>query len=505
MTKDYLKRQFSNFARDILTPFFVKQKSLKNAEVLDFEWERYDFNAQGESTSTIRTNTIDIGKFYGKGLILITFPDEIKCKLNVPKFNTTNEREQYVINHPFSLIVNEDDFIRVGFYKKDRTDLLPTDPIASEIKIYAIKNIINDCDISVAPSDATENDKLKATIVLDGINDTRILASLFSCYNSIKVLLYGGTYNINEMWTGGNGAYKVALPFLYEIDLGKKYRRYISIHGEGLSTPQTINATIFRVSQSLHESMTDDNVNYFLIGTPYAKDEKIMNLYTCCDLKYFNIIGWKYDKPITYIDTSRCVSAMIECVNIRSWAEGINTYNPFADTPNLECTGIRVGLGSNYGIHDKLSHLNVWYCGKGVVCNGEHFIFEDVKVHHDYIGFVFGDKLTYGKQEHPNVMIGCSIEGCYRMGILSKNGETTEKEWAQGVASRSTLVMIGTSTELVWSIPTNEIENNVTTQTTKPFKEIIKGAWRGRIEIDAAPSRVWESGSGANFTTTAYN
>lgn len=42
-------------------------------------------------------------------------------------------------------------------------------------------------------------------------------------------------------------------------------------------------------------------------------------------------------------------------------------------------------------------HLNVWYCGKGVSCNGEHFIFEDVKVHHDYIGFVFGDRHTVGK------------------------------------------------------------------------------------------------------------
>ena len=101
-------------------------------------------------------------------------------------------------------------------------------------------------------------------------------------------------------------------------------------------------------------------------------------------------------------------------------------------------------------------HLNVWYCGKGVSCNGEHFIFEDVKVHHDYIGFVFGDRHTVGKQEHTNIMIGCSIEGCYRLMTLSKNGITTLQDYDTSLP-KSTLIMIGTSTEASWSIPTNEV------------------------------------------------
>ena len=85
-------------------------------------------------------------------------------------------------------------------------------------------------------------------------------------------------------------------------------------------------------------------------------------------------------------------------------------------------------------------HLNVWYCGKGVSCNGEHFIFEDVKVHHDYIGFVFGDRHTVGKQEHPNIMIGCSIEGCYRLMTLSKNGITTLQDYDTSLP-KSILIM----------------------------------------------------------------
>ena len=128
-------------------------------------------------------------------------------------------------------------------------------------------------------------------------------------------------------------------------------------------------------------------------------------------------------------------------------------------------------------------HLNVWYCGKGVSCNGEHFIFEDVKVHHDYIGFVFGDRHTVGKQEHPNIMIGCSIEGCYRLMTLSKNGITTLQDYDTSLP-KSTLIMIGTSTEASWSIPTNEVVDGTTKTKTLPIKEIVKNGWRGRIEID---------------------
>lgn len=466
-------------------------------------WSQYWFDGSGGTGTILHTDGVATDKMTANGLYLITFPDELTATYNVMKYEDGITRRNIESFHPFSILINAGDFLRVCIKRKDGGELLPSDEILNEVKIHVVNGLTPDCDVSVAPFDATMNKKEKASITLDGVNDTKILASLFGCYNSINVLLYNGTYNINELWTHSETS-KIALSFNdYNFDGGLGYRRYISVCGEMPSTPQTLDSVRFCVSKDLHESLLNSGINYFVIGTPYPiSDNEIQRMATTCNLKNFNIIGYKYDKPITYIDTTRCLSTMIECVNVRSWAENIAGYNPFNETPNAECCGIRVGRGSNYGIHNYVKHLNVWYCGKGVACNGEHFVFEDVKTHHDYIGFVFGDRKTVGHQEHPNIMIGCSIEGCYRLMILSKSGVTIEQDY-ESTYSKSTLVMIGTSTENKWRIPVNEVVGDTDWQKTLPIKEIVKSAWRGRIEIDWL-GELFEEESGKGFTVNKY-
>ena len=474
----------------------------KKAKELSLEWSQYWFDGIGVTGTILHTNGVASDKIEKDGLYLVTFPDELKATYNVKKYDNPESRLNIASFHPFSIVIN-DDFLRVRFERKDGGELLPSDSILSDVKIWIIEDLDSECDISVAPSDSTLLKKNKANIILDGLNDTEILASLFGCYNSINVRLYDGTYNINKMWTYSNTA-KISLSFNdYNFDGGWGFRRYISVYGETPSTPQTLESVRFCITKELHESLQNDGINYFVIGTPYSlSDDTIQRMTTSCNLRNFNIIGYKYDKPITYIDTTRCLSTMIDSVNIRSWADNITSYNPFNETPNVECCGIRVGRGSNYGIHNYVKHLNVWYCGKGIACNGEHFVFEDVKTHHDYIGFVFGDRKTVGNQEHPNIMIGCSIEGCYRLMVLSKSGVTIEQDY-ESTYPKSTLVMIGTSTEARWTIPANEVVNEITSQKTLPVKEIIRGAWRGRIEIDWS-GELFEAGSGSNFVVTKY-
>ena len=86
--------------------------------------------------------------------------------------------------------------------------------------------------------------------------------------------------------------------------------------------------------------------------------------------------------------------------------------------------------------------------------------------------------------------------------LLSKSGVTIEQDYSSEFP-KSTLIMIGTSTELRWDIPTNEIVGGITFQRTLPIKEIIKGAWRGRVEIDS-DGEVFEPGSGKYFAVTKY-
>lgn len=437
-----------------------------------------------------------------KALYVVSFPSNIKAMYNIREKKSVENRVTIETSSPF-LVKNDSEF-RVTFFRADGKPLTKASPwFDTIINIYKVPTA-ESYDITIAQKDTQYENT--ASIVVDDSNATHILAALFGSYHSIKALVYPGNYNLNNLYAITDKCHAV-LPFCnYNINSGSKERRLISIHGMYAGCPQTENSVNFVVSSSLHSKFLDSGVNNFLIGGNYDYGAVISRLSTSVDFKNINIIGYGYDKPVTYVDTSRCLSTQIENVNVRSWAEHLTDYVAFDNTPNTECCGIRVGRGSNYGIGNYVKHLNVWYCGKGIACNGEHFIFEDVKTHHDYIGFYFGDKPTVGKLEHTNTMIGCSIEGCYRLMVLSKNGVITEQDFVIDDTNnmlRSTLDVFSLSTEKSWIVPTNE-DNGGTKQTTLPILEIVKGAYRGRMELENYKTP-FEKGSGANFLWIAWS
>ena len=467
-------------------------------------------NGAGENGTTT-DDGIRTSKITDSGIYLFIFPEELKCELNIyPTLSESRKNATFIYNFS-AKVTDRIGFLRACYIRKDGEKITKetAGDFLNKIKIYRINSKSEYYDVTVAASDSNVFDKKRADIVLDGDNDTDILASLFNSYHNINVLLYGGNYNINKFFSVSDTC-KVALPICDENygTPGANIRRYINIEGYSRCSPQAEESVRLKVSQSLHNSMKNSGINYFLIAAPYEPNVQVVRAATSISLKNFNIVGYYYDKPITYVDTTRLLSQMIESVNVRSWANNIYTYDAFEITPNIECCGIRVGRGSDYGIQNYVKNLNVWYCGKGIACNGEHFVFEDVKTHHDYIGWYFGDKNTVGRFEHPNILLGCSIEGCYRLMVLSKNGITQETTYEEAHESNSsvsisTLIMIGTSSEGTWHIPTNEIIDNVS-QHTKPILEIVKGAYRGRIEIDWGMN-IFEDGSGDNIEFTRYS
>ena len=468
----------------------------------DFSYIKYAFYDDGENANILHDDLVSTRKIYGDGLYLITFPDELKCKYNAKDY--TGNRSNFETNMPVSL--HCDDFIRVQFSRKDGTNLLPTDSVLNDVAIYYLKNKKTIYDVVVSASDSHENKKAYSDIILDGTNDTRILSALVGCHDSISVFLYGGNYNIDEMWTPyANTKVAMSVNVANNMDDGSSYRRYVNIEGEIKCSPQTIDSVVFKVSKTLHESLADEG-QYFIIGTPYPKNSnEITRLATSISIKNLNIIGYKYDKPITYVDTTRCLSTMLDSVNVRSWDKNIEQYNQFDSVPNMECCGIRVGRGSNYGIQNHVKNSNVWYCGKGVAVNGEHFVFEDVKVHHNYIGWYFGDRKTVGRFEHTNIMIGCVIEGCYRLMVLSKQGITTEKPYETDETlrlSHSPLIIIGLATETWWG---GTKDGTSTAQATEPILEILKGCYTGRVEIETDLYKVFADGSCINMSYRKYS
>lgn len=474
-----------------------KEKQRKDNQV-KLNFVNGSYYPQGQLTQDV-VNRVSPQTLGGSGLFLVTFPDTLLCHYYVDGDGIDSET-------PFAIYGNHD--LYVTFKAKDLNNPVSIASDLSGIKIWYIDKPHDIDDIVVSASDSKDAYKQISDIVCDGTNDTEVLSALVGSFNSINIKLMDGTYNINKAWKTSNNA-KVSLSLnenLLGYD-GSSRRRYITMCGKHKTSPQDFEGVKLVVSEELHNSF-NDSTNNIILGAGYDKTKEVGRIACSVNFENFNIIGFKYDKPVTYIDTTRCLSTMIDSVNVRSWKGHLLYYIPFENTPNAECCGIRVGRGSNYGIQNYVKHSNIWYCGKGLACNGEHFIFEDVKLHHDYNAIVLGDRKTVGKFEHPNIFIGCSIEACYRLGLLSKNGITEPQDFVTDYGNRlqsSTLIMIGTSTETTWNIPTNEIVGDKTVEGTLPFKEILRGCYRGRVEIDWWSSPFANDGSGKRMNYTSYD
>lgn len=454
-----------------------------------------------QSSSAVNANYV----IKANGLLLISTPDGVQTT-----FITSDTK---YFSHPFSTFINTSYYADIIFKIDDNAGITPfpmeeNQELLSKIKIIFInKSITDGYSISLSTSDSRACAKRKSDIVLDGENDTDVLTSLMSCTDGISIYLYNGTYNINKYWTYNNNCRCSIASWV--LPKNKKKKRSVVLRGETMSCPTSEDGVFFKVSQELHDAW-DNTKNNILLGIPYKVGEYDLSRYQI-QVENINIMGIKYDKPVTYVDYFLADSVALKSVNIRSWNKYPTEYKAFDDTPNLECVGIRCGHSSNFGIQNYVKNSNVWYCGKGVVNNGEHYIIEDVKVHHCYIGWVFGDRPDHGNMEHPNILLGCSTEACYQLGWLTKDGITADISFDDAHAEnnyirRSTLIIIGMSVENQWQIPINEITGS-TAADTLPFWEIVHKAYRGRIEIDLygrKPFTAEKSELNSNMTWVSY-
>ena len=484
-------------------------KEITSFEEINSELETGSINGAGENGVTT-DNYIRSKKLIEPGLYLVIFSDDVNCQLNTHE-SYTIDRKNFEFPCNFSVKVEENDFIRLCFKSKNGEKItVENNPeIVNSIKTYRVCSKSEDYDITLAASDSYAYDRQRADVALNGTNDNDILACVFNSFTNIKVLLYGGNYQLTKFFNYSDTA-KVSLPICaITVGAGTSWRRYINICGYTRCSIQTEKAVTFQVTEALHNSIVNDSgINYFIIGCPYNYGEQIQRASTSINFKNFNIQGYCYDKAVTYLDSTRTLSVMLDTIMVHGWVKNRFEYANFDEFPNIECCGIRVGRGNEYGVQNFVKHCNVWYCGKGIACNGEHFIFEDDKTHHNYVGWYFGDKDTAGAFQHPNIMIGCSIEGCYRTMILSEKGDTEEDDVAINEIGQNTLICIGLSTELVWGGLTEEA---VGKQHSLGIKEIKRGLYRGRIEMDGIVGQINNhflfepDGSGKGFQYKIYN
>lgn len=468
------------------------KETLPEESELRLVWESGAMNGGGEQVPNNTRLVSQKIKTKNDTLYVFTFPDKLNATVNIyDSVAGIRKNSSLYFTAPFS-IKGQNDFIRFSVKYIDDSEITTSNAksLLEEIHLYKIKTTNNLYDVIVSASDSTESGDIKC----NGSNDQEILQALLCCNESIKILLNGGTYTLNKLYTTHKSNQKSAL---FTNDIFTNYKNIV-LNGKRETRAADLNAT--KISCKFEIPSSGENSAILVPRQNVALDTKAATN-VVVDIDAITILGNGYTNPITYLDCTSANAAQISNVMVR--ADGSTSGLQTLDTrPNRECVGIRAGYGSNNGIQNYIKHCMCIYCGKGYSVCGEHYILEDNLAHHCLIGFAFGDKLTRGNYEHPNIMIGCSVEGSYRLMELSKYGATEESE--QSYAS-NTLICIGLSTETVWKIPLDElVDGQETTSRTLPIKEIIHGAYRGKIELDY-PVNPFDNNSGKNMKYIRYS
>lgn len=460
-----------------------------NSEEIPLSFESGAFNGDGgnvQSNTRIRTDKIKASEEY---LYVFTLPSSLECIANSTIYGNRTNFKNYV--NGFT-IYGVSDYIRIAIKRVDETPFVAADLTQSEknsIHLYRVRRS-QDCAVTVSASA-----EYPADFFVTKEMGQPLLQALCSSMKSIKISLAPGEYYLTDVHTSNASGQKAflmtndALKSDVQIQLTGYYQNTRT--SDDNSTRIIINA-----------ENCDDTTEYAAILVPRhtAPENSPGTSYTMLSLNGIKLIGDAYTKKMVYIDATHAQAFCAENVEVR--ADGSYTgLKQFPAKPNEGCVGIRAGQGSNNGIQNYIKHCMVYFCGKGFSVCGEHFVLEDNLAHHCLIGFAFGDRLTRGNYEHPNIMIGCSVEGCYRLMLLTKYGYTDES--SPVIGSRNTLICIGLSTECSWAgTEDGEMKSGI----TLPIKEIIKGQYQGRIEGDYFGKNVsiFEEGSGANMSSITY-
>lgn len=449
------------------------------------------------NATRVRTQKIETNE---NCVYILTFPDGYTANANRQK-KTTGVRgnlsaTDYVRNTSFS-VSDYEGFLRFVWYFGDGASALSPDDLNGKVKLYEVP-ISHPGQITVAASDSLAGGDIQT----DGKNDQRILQGLLNNIDSaLKIDLTDGTFHFSEFYTTRESGQKAML-FLddaayYYGSSGHAVKTF-AISGMHTTRLDSEWKTVFKMADDVKEDFSSGEYSFLLV--PRAKEALDTDVGSSLILKISNIgfLANVYTKKFIFIDATQAQAAMIENVEIRGDASRSGLAR-FPTKPSTDCVGIRAGHGSNNGVQNYIKHCMVYYCGKGYSITGEHYVLEDCLAHHCYIGFAFGDCLTKGNYEHPNIMLGCSIEGCYRLMELNRYGQEEGDE----TAPYNTLICIGLSTEISWQIPTDEGGG---TAVTLPVKEIRRGAYRGRMELDygAIAYPFEKDGSGKYMKYTVY-
>lgn len=475
----------SNYYELLSAINYLYSKSDKGDNEIKLTFEQGTCYANGKdapSEKRLRTQAIECNP---DKLYMFIVPPELRVNVNCQR-DDMNSRDNFGQRKTSFSMKGLQDFFRitVGYQNDSNITVDGAKTLLDNVKCYEISTSCQQ-DVTIGAYNSHHDCDIKC----DGIHDQEILQAAFNCVDSINIVLTEGRFNLTKLYTTSHSGQKAAL---YTDDISNKHK-VVSVNSTYQGRTTTADATIFVCN--INEISDNDENSIVLVPRMEVEVDTKTNTNTTIRIEGIKVVGDLYRNKITFIDCTCAASTILRNIDIR--ADGSTTgLIVLPENPHTENVGIRVGHGSNNGVMNAVKQCMVIYCGKGYSVNGEHFVIEDCLAHHCLVGWYYGDVNTKKAYEHPNVMIGCSIEQCERLMVLSHYGETEESV----STPRHTLVCIGLSTENGWTTPGTE-----STVDTLPILEIVKGAYRGRIELDFIGTTPFEENGCRNMQYVMYN
>lgn len=381
-----------------------------------------------------------------------------------------------------------------------KSDIIWTKNTVKDVQTVFIVPNAEYSTIHVASAWASDEEKMGADYVCDGVNDGEELQqAIFDlrARGGGVLKLSNERYIIDTLFDSGNtsvGKYGIYIPTNnFNVSL---------IKIEGVNFPNVIqpmyfgHCTRFDMSQELYDSLGENEiVNMIGVKPVISGSGKVSRSSVGCTLSAENI-AINIPAPQKKIIGVNCEYAYnmqlkgIHC-GLTEYAGDPQEKDGKIINSVIDCIGIRTLYGYNWGSGYHIDDCNVRGWGLGFDISGEHLIMQNACARFVNTGFRFGHFGDDTMMSHPNTLINCCEEWLLHGMVLEGNG-------------------LGQSL--------NIIDFNIEDMTSNGWgrktyaKESKPGSYHGTLTYTTtrdsyknAPHKFWEDGSGINILTRDLN
>lgn len=381
-----------------------------------------------------------------------------------------------------------------------KSDIVWTKNTVKDVQTVFIVPDAEYSTIHVASAWASDEEKMGADYVCDGVNDGEELQQAIydlRARGGGVLKLSNERYIIDTLFDSGRpevGKYGIFIPTNnYNVSL---------IKIEGVNFPNVIQPMYFGhcarldMSQELYDSLSENEIVSMIGVKPVISGSgKVSRSSVGCTLSIENV-AINIPAPQKKIIGVNCEYAYnmqlkgIHC-GLTEYAGDPQEPNGKIINSNIDCIGIRTLYGYNWGSGYHIDDCNVRGWGLGFDISGEHLIMQNACARFINTGYRFGHFGDDTMMSHPNTLINCCEEWLLHGMVFEGNGLGQAVNIIDFNIEDMTSNGWGRKTYATESTPGSYHGTLTYTTTRDSYKN--------------APHKFWEDGSGINVLTRDMN